>query len=53
MVRFHRLRGCVKQLTGARRWSSRCEMLQVQIVEYLRECLSAETRAGECALLVD
>jgi hypothetical protein len=53
MVRFHRLRGCVKQLTGARRWSSRCEMLQVQIVEYLRGCLSAETRARECALLVD
>lgn len=53
MVRFHSLRGCVKQLTGARRWSSRCETLQVQIVEYLRECLSAESRAGECALLVD
>jgi len=53
MVRFHGLRGCVKQLTGARRWSSRCETLQIQIVEYLRECLSAETRAGECALLVD
>jgi hypothetical protein len=53
MVRFHGLRGCVKQLTGARRWSSRCESLQFQIVEYLRECLSAETRAGECSLLVD
>lgn len=53
MVRFHGLRGCVKHLTGARRWSSRCETLQVQIVEYLRECLSAETPSGECALLVD
>ena len=53
LVRFHGLRGCVKQLAGARRWSPRCQTLQVQIVEYLRECLSAETRAGECALLVD
>src|SRR5262245_212106 len=27
MVRFHGLRSCVKQLTGARRWSMRCQYL--------------------------
>lgn len=51
MVRFHGLRGCVKQLTGARRWSTRCQTLHDQIVAFLRECLSAER--NECALLVD
>jgi len=52
-VRFHGLRGCVKQLAGARRWSPRCESLQDQIVEYLRQCLSAESRDAECALVVE
>jgi hypothetical protein len=53
MVRFHGLRSCVKQLTGARRWSGRCRNLQERILQYLRECLSAEIRQSECALLVD
>jgi hypothetical protein len=53
MVRFHGLRGCVKQLAGARRWSPRCESLQDQIVEYLRQCLTAESREDQCALLVE
>src|SRR5688572_24783942 len=42
LIRFHGLRGCVKRLAGARRWSPRCESLQDQIVEYLRQCLTAE-----------
>jgi len=53
VVRFHGLRGCVKQLTGARRWSHRCEQLQDQIVEYLRGCLTAETEQNDCALVVE
>ena len=53
VVRFHGLRGCVKQLAGARRWSNRCEQLQDQIVEFLRGCLTAETEQNECALLVE
>ena len=52
MIRFHGLRGCVKHLAGARRWSPRCESLREQIVEYLRKCLSAEVRDDRCALLV-
>jgi hypothetical protein len=58
MVRFRGLRGCVKQLAGARRWSNRCERLQDQIVAYLRGCLTAESEHREtteplCALVVE
>lgn len=53
MVRFHGLRSCVKQLTGAQRWSPRCEALRDQIVEYLRRCLSAEGAAPDRTLVVE
>jgi len=53
VLRFRGLRGCVKQLAGARRWSSRCEKMQMQIVEYLRSCLTAEPEQNECALVVE
>jgi len=53
VVRFRGLRGCVKQLTGARRWSARCEKLQEQIVDYLRQCLTAEASQTECSLVVE
>lgn len=58
VVRFRGLRRCVKQLTGARRWSLRCELLQDQIVEYLRGCLTAEAahreaKQAECSLVVE
>ena len=52
VVRFHGLRGCVKTMAGARRWNHRCELLQDQIVSYLRECLNAEKEPPKCALLV-
>jgi hypothetical protein len=52
LLRFSGLRGCVKQLTGARRWSGRCQHLQDQIVQYLRECLSAEPVRVDLALVV-
>ena len=53
VVHFHGLRGCVKRLAGARRWSNRCEQLQDQIVDYLRGCLTADTAQSECALVVE
>ena len=43
-LRFRQLRGCVKRVAGARRWSARCELLKEQILEYLRGCLRAEIR---------
>jgi hypothetical protein len=53
VLRFHGLRGCVKQLAGARRWTGRCRALRDQIVDYLRRCLAAEAGARPCSLVVD
>jgi hypothetical protein len=53
LVRFRGLRGCVKQLTGARRWGPRCESLREQILEYLNCCLSVEAREKQCSLVVE
>ena len=53
VVRFRGLRGCVKQLTGARRWSQRCQQLEEQIVQYLRECMGAEAGEKELALVIE
>lgn len=53
VVRFRGLRGCVKHLARARRWSPRCQNLHDQIVSYLRECFGAETRKDKCTLVVE
>ena len=50
VLRFHNLRGCVKQLAGRQRWCPHCEKLSDQIVEYVRECLSSE--ASEVGLVI-
>jgi hypothetical protein len=52
IVRFQGLRSCVKQLSGAHRWSPRCEKLSDQIVAYLRLCWSSEVGTHFCALVV-
>lgn len=51
-VRFSGLRACVKRLTGARRWSKRCQQLQDHIVAYLRHCLDRDSHAPDCLLVV-
>jgi hypothetical protein len=53
VLRFHGLRDWVMHLLGARRWSSRCQNLEQQVVAYLRECLSAEAGHVNCALVVE
>jgi hypothetical protein len=53
VLHFRGLRSCVKQLTGARRWSPRCQTLQDQIVEFLRNCFTAEASPPKCALVVE
>jgi hypothetical protein len=53
LIRFHGLRGCVKRLLGAERWSPRCDRLRDQIVEFLRRTLRQETAGDSCALLVE
>ena len=52
VVHFCGLRGCVKHLAGARRWSPRCQSLHDQIVGYLRECFGIEARDAQCMLVV-
>jgi len=51
VVRFQGLRSCVKQLAGRQRWCPRCQTLNDQIVEYLRECFTSE-KADDCNLVV-
>lgn len=53
LLHFGGLRSCVKQLTGARRWTRRCQTLQDQIVEFLRNCFATEASPAQCALLVE
>jgi hypothetical protein len=53
VVRFHHLRDCVKKLVGVNRWSVRCQTLEEQIVNFLRECVWAEDRKSELALVVE
>jgi len=52
VLRFNGLRGCVKQLVGAKRWGLKCQRLNDQIVDYLRTCLSAEFGGKSCSLVV-
>jgi hypothetical protein len=52
VLRFHGLRGCVKQLAGAERWNGRCQSLNDQIVDYLRSCWETEPARRSCALMV-
>ncbi len=51
VVRFQGLRTCVKQLSGRQRWCPSCEKMSDQIVDYLRECFTAE-KASDCNLVV-
>jgi hypothetical protein len=53
VLRFHSLRGCVKQLVGARKWTARCGGMRDQIVGFLRECLASETNRADFSLVVD
>jgi hypothetical protein len=53
VLHFRGLRSCVKQLTGARRWSPRCQTLEDQIVEFLRNCFATEAGGPKCAMLVE
>jgi len=53
LVRFRGLRDCVFHLTGARRWSPRCEHLREQVIEYIRQCFGAEPHSHRAALVVE
>jgi hypothetical protein len=53
VLRFHGLRGCVKHLARAQRWTARCRHLEVQIVSFLHECLGTEHCPAEFALVIE
>ncbi len=52
VVAFRGLRGSVKILLGAQRWSAKCQRLADQIVEYMRTCWSSDFGSEKCALVV-
>jgi hypothetical protein len=52
VVAFRGLRGCVKILLGAERWSAKCQLFADQIVEYMRTCWSADFGSEKCTLVV-
>ena len=52
MLCFQGLRQCVKQLVRARRWTTKCQGLQDQIVDFLRNCMTRENSGINCALVV-
>jgi hypothetical protein len=52
LLHFSGLRSCVKQLTGAKRWTSHCQSLNDQIVDYLRTCLTSQTIASGSAMVI-
>ena len=52
LLRFVGLRSCVKQLNGTQRWTTNCQKLSDQIVEFLRHCLTNQHGKDDCALVV-
>ncbi len=53
VLRYHGLRACVKQISGARRWTVRCQDLEEHIVSFLRQCAGVEPAPRELALVVE
>ena len=51
LLRFYGLKGCVKQLAGARRWSHRCDQMEDRILDFMRQCIRTENQ-GECTMVV-
>ena len=52
VVRFWGLRGCVKQILGAKRWGQRCDNFSDQIVDFLRECLTIQGSSPARSMVV-
>ncbi len=51
-MEFLGLRGCVKMLTGRKKWCPACTQLEVEIVDALRAWYSQSPKASATALLV-
>ena len=46
------LRKAVRKLTGAKKWSPRCQKLNDQIVEYLRHIVSQHKQEAKLTLMI-
>lgn len=53
ILRFIQLKGCVKQLVGAKRWCPRCERMRDRVLGYLNRCWLDNERSAQTALLVN
>lgn len=53
VIRFTGLRSCVLRLSGSQRWSRRCQALNDQIVDYMRDCLGRVSGKIRCAVVVE
>jgi len=53
VLRFRGLRSCAMTLTGARRWSGKCQSLSERIVVFLRGCATAESPGREFSLVIE
>lgn len=51
-LRVRGLRDCVKQLTGAKRWSPRCQKLNDQIVDHLRQLIATRRSGAKFTLMI-
>ena len=52
LLRVKGLRSAVKKLTGAKQWSPRCQKLNDQIVEYLRDIVARHQQEAKLALMI-
>ncbi|MDG1889703.1 MAG: hypothetical protein P8L18_00220 [Verrucomicrobiota bacterium] len=48
---IHGIRKCVKRHLGARRWSQRCQLLNDQLVAFIRACFDREADKGSALVL--
>jgi hypothetical protein len=51
-ITYRRLRECSMALCSAKRWTSRCQSLSDQIVDYLRTCLKLQGNPSRCVLCI-
>ena len=52
LLRVKGLREAVKKLTGAKKWSPRCQKLNDQIVDYLRHIVSKHQQQAKLTLMI-
>ena len=52
LLRVKGLREAVKKLTGAKKWSPRCQKLNDQIVDYLRHIVSKHQQKAKLTLMI-